>query len=201
MKIGLILECDRGGTDHKVYEYVAKNICPDVEFFVEPSGSNKPTMIDNCGKVAKILLESLKCDIVLIIWDLMPTWGGEVCRKKDKDQILINLVSQHVATDKVKLICIEPELESWIIADGNALTSYKAQLSHPHKVEKFKPKVLSENDNSSKTIVSKYLGRRYNDVTEALKIVQHIDDFSKLGKKHASFGRFHDFVKIFYPDK
>lgn len=195
MRIGLILECDRGGTDQKVYEYVAKQICPHTELCVEPAGINKPTMIANCGRIARILLEGLQCDLVLIVWDLMPTWGGEVCRKRDKDQIAANLLSNGVNTSKVKLVCIEPELESWFITEARALTSYKAQLSHPHKIEKFNSKVLSENDNSSKAMISKYLGRRYNDLTEAFKIVQHVEDFSRIGKKHASFGRFYDFVK------
>jgi len=194
MKIGLILECDRGGTDQQVYEFVAKKICPSAEYLIEPAGTNKPTMIENCGKVAKILIEKLGCTQVAIIWDLMPRWGGTPCRNEDKAQIIKNLASQGVSLNQVKLICIEPELESWIITEAKGLTSYKAQLSHPHKIPPFRSQILQESDNKAKAYISKYLGRRYNDISEAIRIVQHISDFSKFKRKHPSYERFHDFI-------
>lgn len=48
MKLGLILECPRQGTDHKVYEHVISTLCPGLEIIVIPSGAtNKPGLISN----------------------------------------------------------------------------------------------------------------------------------------------------------
>jgi hypothetical protein len=194
MKLGLIFECDKQGTDQQVYEYVIRQLCPDLDFITQPAGINKPQMIDNCGKIAQLLIDVEKCDKILIIWDLMPRWGGVPCRKEDVDNILENLTAEDVDLAKIKLVCIEPELESWLIVDGKALTAYKEQLSHPHKVEKFKGKKLSPESKNAKTEISKYLGRKYNDISEALKIAQHIENYEQIARKHASFARLKEFI-------
>lgn len=166
MKLGLILECPRQGTDHQVYEYVIKKLCPAIEVVVVPSGStNKPGMIAKCGEVARTLIEAENCDKVAILWDLIPVWGGTACRKEDVEAITTNLNAAHVDLTKVKLICIEPELEGWLIVEGTALTKYKTAICHPHPVKKFNGVKLSERSNDAKKTVSKYLERRYNDIT------------------------------------
>ncbi|RMG73891.1 MAG: hypothetical protein D6722_03100 [Bacteroidetes bacterium] len=87
MKLGVILECPKGGVDEKVYSYVFEQLCPELEVVVEEAGANKQQMIESCGPVAEILLDQ-GCEAVLIIWDLMPRWGGEPCRKEDVEAIL-----------------------------------------------------------------------------------------------------------------
>lgn len=196
MKLGLILECPKQGTDHLVYEYVIKRLCPAIEVFVVPSGStNKPGMIAICGEVAQTLIEVEHCDKVAVIWDLMPTWGGKACRKEDVDEITSNLKDSNVNLSKVKLVCIEPELEGWLIVDRAALTNYKTNLSHPHPVKKFKGRNLSSHSNDSKKIISKYLEKRYIDISEAIKITKYIEDFGKIARKHASFARLKNLIE------
>ena len=194
MKIGLILECPKQGTDHQVYEYVVSTLCPGIEIMVVPS-VNKPALISKCGEIASLLLGNENCDTVAIIWDLMPRWGGPICRRNDVVDIVQNLTENNVDMNAVKLICIEPELEGWLIADGNALSSYKQALHPTHPVKKFKGKILPSQSNDAKKTISKYLERRYNDITEAIKIARNITDFNKIARKHESFLRLKMYVE------
>lgn len=190
MKLGLILECPRQGTDHQVYEYVIKKLCPAIEVVVVPSGStNKPGMIAKCGEVAKTLIANEACDKVAILWDLIPAWGGKACRKVDVEAITNNLNAANVDLTKIKLICIEPELEGWLVVEGTALTNYKTGICHPHPVKKFPGVKLSAKSNAGKKTISKYLERRYNDIADAIRITKNIDDFDKIARKNESFAR------------
>jgi hypothetical protein len=194
MKLGLILECPLKGTDQQVYEYIIKQLNVNLQVVVQPAGNNKPQMIQNCGKTAKLLFNE-GCNYIAIIWDLMPPWGGKPCRKQDVEQICTKLEESQIDLDRIKLICIEPELESIFLVDGKALTAYKKQCCRPHPVEIFKGKKLAKNDNSAKTCISNYLGRKYNDISEAIKIVEHVENYDKISKKHLSFKRFREFVE------
>ena len=195
MKLGLILECAKQGTDHQVYEYVIKKLCPAIEVVVVPSGSsNKPGMIARCGEVANTLIEAESCNKVAILWDLIPVWGGTACRNEDIEAITNNLNASNVDLSKIKLICIEPELEGWLIVEGTALTKYKTDICLPHSVKKFRGRALSAKSNEAKKTISKYLEKRYNDITDALRITKNIDDFNKIARKHESFARLKLFI-------
>lgn len=193
MKLGVIVECPRGGVDDQVYSYVLEQLCPGLTYEMQSAGANKKVMIEGCGKTAKVLLDG-GCDEIVIIWDLMPRWGGEPCRKEDVDAVRASLTAAGVPLEKVKLVCIEPELESWLLVDGAALTSYKEQKCSPHPVDKFRGKKLGAASKASKPEVIKYLGR-YNDVAEAIKITQHVTNWNKIAKKHESFGRLKGYVE------
>jgi hypothetical protein len=45
------------------------------------------------------------------------------------EAITNNLSAVNVDLSKVKLICIEPELEGWLIIEGTALTKYKTEFA------------------------------------------------------------------------
>ncbi len=196
MKLGLILECPKQGTDHQVYEYVIRALCPAIEIVVVPSGStNKPGMIAKCGIIAQTLIEADQCNKVVILWDLIPAWGGTTCRKEDIEAITNNLNAANVDLSKMKLICIEPELEGWLIVEGAALTKYKTDICSPHPVKKFNGIRLSAKSNNSKKTISKYLERRYNDITEAIRIAKNIDDFDKIARGNESFSRLKKFIE------
>ena len=122
------------------------------------------------------------CDKVLILWDFMPRWDKPVCRKVDSDEIKNNLKKEGIPESKVKLVCIEPELEAIFLADGRVLTSYKGEKSHPHPVEPIKDTPLFMHSKEAKAKISKYLGRKYNDVQEALAIAKHISSSIRRAK-------------------
>ena len=194
MKLGLILESPKDGTDYQVYKLVIERLCPGMNVVVTDF-RNKRDMIAGSGTAAKLLLENDRCDRVAIIWDLMPTWGGQPCRHNDKEAITENLRSAGVDLSKVKLICIEPELEGWLIVDGTALTAYKTQICHPHRVRAFNGRNEQSNSNESKRVISKYLERRYSDITEAKQIAAKITNFDRVARTHKSFRRFKEFVE------
>ena len=194
MKLGLILESPPNGTDYQVYELVVRKLRSDIEITITGC-HDKKNLISECGEMAKLLLDNDDCDSVAIVWDLMPTWGGRPCRHNDKEAITASLRSAGVDLSKVKLICIEPELEGWLIADGRALTAYKTQICHPHPIKTFRDRNVQGNSNESKKIISKYLGHKYSEMTEAKKITAKITDFDRVARKHKSFKRFKDFVE------
>jgi hypothetical protein len=197
MKLGLILESDtnkhRKGTDHQVYEHIIQKLTNSIEIVVA-GNTNKLILLEECGVQAETLFAQ-KCDYVAIIWDLMPTWGGKPCRKQDVEQICTKLEESQIDLDRIKLICIEPELESIFLVDGKALTAYKKQCCRPHPVEIFKGKKLAKNNNGAKTCISKYLERGYDGISEAIKIVEHIENYDKIANKHPSFKRLKEFVE------
>jgi hypothetical protein len=74
--------------------------------------------------VAQSLLQIEKCDRVVVAWDLEPAWGGEACRHDDKERAMTSLRGAKVQLSKVDLLCIERELECWLMADRRALEVY-----------------------------------------------------------------------------
>ena len=193
MKIGLILECPVKGTDHQVYEYLVNKICPEMHLEIV-GNTNKKELINNCGIQAKLLLESANCEHVVIIWDAMPTWGGTACRRTDVDLIRSKLADEQVELEMVKLICMEPELEGWLLVDGRGVTSYKKEMCHPHPVKKYKGTKLSANSDTAKKIISRYLERRYNDVSDAIRIVKLLPDYDRIARNHSSFNRLAKYI-------
>lgn len=121
MKIGLILECGPMGAEKKVHPYLAKQLRPELEIETVTL-DNKPKLLAGCGAATRNLLKT--CDRVLIIWDLYPSWreGGErPCRHADREAAFASLDAADVSRDDVALICIEEELEAWLIADERAV--------------------------------------------------------------------------------
>jgi len=195
MKLGIIVECPLKGVDHQVYEYTIPKLNDSLQFEIVSAGRNKVEMLNNCGPVASTLIES-GCERVLIVWDLMPRFGGAVCRKEDVDSIKTSLEENNVPEGAVKLVCIEPELESWFLVDGDVLTSYKAKLWHPHPVKKFPGVVLPHNSRDAKSTISKYVEtRKYVDYEAAMRIVRTIENFDRISASHDSFRRLKEFVE------
>ena len=131
MKIGMIFECGAKGADWQVCEFLVRKLDPNIEIHQPPTTLNsKPKLIRDCGKSAKILLKQ-GCDRVIIIWDLYPAWRenkGKPCLKQDREKIYQSLKKAGVPKDKIEdnidLVCIQEELEAWLIADHRALKEF-----------------------------------------------------------------------------
>ena len=164
MKVGMIFECGPVGADRKVCEHLAKRIRPDLEIKSETL-DNKPNLIAECGIVAAELLEDC-CERVVIVWDLYPAWrerGAKPCRKKDRECIMRSLHAAEVDTEKVFLVCIEEELEAWLLADNRAISKV---LSKPHRKVTIKSQRFPERHNPKKRlrrIFNQQIGRDYVD--------------------------------------
>ncbi len=136
-RLGIILECGPYGADRQVIEFLIGRIRTDIQCIYKPL-DNKKKLESDCGMTAKSLIDIEKCDYVLIIWDLYPPWKDKKekpCRHEDKEKIFKALKDAIVSEKKVILICIEAELESWLIADHEALTNYIRQRKNPHVLQ------------------------------------------------------------------
>lgn len=195
MRVGCIFECGRGGADSMVCQYFLQKMDPSIE--IHPRFmDNKKNLIEDCGPVTSLLLA--KCDQVAIIWDLFPAWrekGIQPCRKIDREKIFASLKAERVPPDKVVLICIEEELEAWVLADDRALKKILSTYKHPHPLGKLpiykKPDKIKNPKKRLTNIFNQELGnhRRYEDYRDALKIVEAQPDFRKI-KRSTSFCRF-----------
>jgi len=126
MTIGLIFECGPQGADKQVCEYLAKKISPGVAL-ESRTLDNKENLLRDAGRVAAQMLKD-GCQCVLIIWDLRPSWPDKKvkpCRAAERKQVLESLTSAGLpAASPVYPVCIEQELESWLIACDHAISAY-----------------------------------------------------------------------------
>ncbi|MDD5673370.1 MAG: hypothetical protein PHC61_04350 [Chitinivibrionales bacterium] len=83
--------------------------------------TNKPGLINDCGKTAKDLINLEKCGKVIVIWDLYPAWrekGQKPCRHKDKESIAEAMKNAGVKVSQYEVVCIEEELECIKLPDS-----------------------------------------------------------------------------------
>lgn len=194
MKLGFILECGPQGADLKVCKNLVGRIRPDDEF-AAITLDNKPKLIRDCGEAAKQLIKS-GCKRVYVIWDLFPTWRNDKtrpCMKEDRDHIFESLDAAQVPRRNVHLICIEQELESWLIADGRAISSYLSTQTRPVTIgdEKQPDQVQNPKKKLNKHFTRSRGGSfNYIDYMHAEKLAALIPDFQKL-KRSKTFKRFY----------
>lgn len=121
MKLGMIFECTDRGADIDVCVHLAKRIRPDITVDTDALG-NKRRLLCECGSSAAQLLQD-GCEKVFIIWDLYPSFKRKEapCRHRDRTLIRESLAAAGVSDASVSLICIEAELESWLVADYRAV--------------------------------------------------------------------------------
>ena len=157
---------------------------------------HKQRLLSECGSIVAELLTT--CSRVVVIWDLMPPWGTvKPCRREDKEKAFRSLKDAKVPRQKVTLICIEQELECWLMADTRALGAVLSKLKHPHRLNsKLKDyRAPDRQIGRPKTeLISLFqweLGktRKYIDRNHALPLAQAIPDWSKL-RRSDSFCRF-----------
>jgi len=168
---------------------------PEIEF-IPRTLDNKPNLIEHCGAVTRELLR--ECIKVAIIWDLFPPWrekGIRPCRREDREAIMQALQTERVDLDKVVLVCIQEELEAWLLADHRAVMTMLAPLKHPHPVGRIprfsNPDRIRDPKARLTRIFNQELGpnRRYVDYLHALRIAEQIPDFQRI-RRSDSFRRF-----------
>ena len=178
MKIGFIVECCDGGAETKVIPHVARLINNAVTPVVVPLRS-KRLLKANCGPVVKELFESSACARVVILWDLLSDFAefdGRGCRRADKAGIAASLASAGLdPTDaRIKVVCIEKVLESWIVADNRAVSKFLSTDTHAVAVPKCK---CPDRIPSPEAVLNRYFResrfRKYRDLDHAFGIIQH----------------------------
>jgi len=166
MKVGMIFECGPDGPDQQVCEYLARELAPDIEIS-SVTLDNKPNLVSECGQATASLLDE-GCDRVIIVWDLYPAWrerGGRPCSKEDREAVFRSLARAGVASSYVYLVCIEEELEAWVLADERAITDVLSRPTHPVRLRRIRyPERVSNPKKRLNRIFKEHSGRRYNDM-------------------------------------
>ncbi len=182
MKIGMIFECGPQGADLKVCEYLAKRIKPDIQI-ESITLDNKKKLVAECGKAAQLLLAG-GCDHVVIIWDLYPSWHEEVpCRKKDREDIMRSLKAADANVANVFLVCIEAELEAWLLTDNRAINTVLSKPYRPVQINRIRRAEQIDNPKKHMMQIFRQEGRRtYNDLIHAVQIVKAMPDLNRLRK-------------------
>jgi len=191
MKVGMLFECGPYGADKSVCEHLVHMLDPDIEV-ASVTLDNKPNLVSECGIFAAQLLAD-GCDRIIIIWDLYPAWrekGQRPCRKEDCEMIRHSLATAEVTLDNVYLVCIQEELEAWLLADGRAISAVLSKPTHPVKVkDKKKPEAIKNPKKQLNKIFQENTGRPYVDRQHAKMIVEKLEDLNKL-RRCVSFVRF-----------
>lgn len=191
MKVGMIFECGPDGADKKVCEHLARMLQPDIEV-LSVTLDNKPNLLSECGMAAAELLKE-GCDRVIIIWDLYPPWREQSpCRREDRAAIMESLAEAKVTSPPVYLVCIEAELEAWLLADSRAISAVLSRPTHPVKIpDQKKTEKMKNPKKEMNQIFQENSGRPYLDRQHAKMIVQNLEDLNKL-KRCSTFVRFTD---------
>ncbi len=195
MKIGFIFECGPDGPDVQVCRHLVHKLDPTIEF-VSSTLDNKKKLLEDSGAIAKVLLD--ECEKVIIVWDLYPAWrekGIKPCRHEDRLAIFQSLQAENVDFNRVFLVCIQEELEAWLLADNRAVKAMLEPLKHPHPVSRILRFPNPDRIHDPKTRLTKIFtqelgtGRRYVDYQHAIKLVREISNFAKI-RRSDSFRRF-----------
>lgn len=201
MKIGFIFECGPEGADKQVCEFLAREIRPDIAP-LSRTLDNKPGLLQDCGLVAARLLEE-GCERVLIVWDLRPAWPGKKsCRKVEREAVLAALAKAGIADRPVFLICIEQELESWLLADEQKISAYLSTAAHAYAAPR-----VSKPDRvpNPKAVMMNHFkaarGWRYEDRTHAIKVLKAAQTNVKRLRRSPTFSRFESKLRAALPEE
>ena len=192
MTIGLILECGPQRADQLVCEYLATQLRSGVAV-VSSTMDNKPNLLSNAAKAAALLLAD-GCERVLIIWDLRPAWpdkANKPCRAAERQTLLNSLSKAGLTGRPVYLVCVEQELESWLLADETKLAGFLSTPAHAHSVARVRK---PDRVGNPKSVVMNHFKEarawRYEDRVHAIKVIRHgAPNWARL-RQSDSFARF-----------
>lgn len=174
MKIGMIFECGPQGADKQVCEYLVRKLKPDA-ILASRTLDNKANLLQESGRVAAQLLAD-DCDCILVIWDLRPAWPDKKdkpCRKQEREALQQSLGNANLQVGaQVFLICVEQELESWLLADERKFSNYLSTGAHPYTVGKVrKPDRSMQPKAAVINHFKKARNWRYDDKVHAVKVI------------------------------
>lgn len=195
MKIGYVFECGPDGADMKVFRELNERIAKGSEFLYEALNMKQP-LIRDCGKAVK-RLKKLGCEKIFIVWDLYPAWredGGKPCRHEDKEGIKTSLAAEGLSEQDIIFLCLEEELEAWLLADGRVLSDYFSKPTFKAKIKnETSPDSIKDPKGKLTGYFRTYKGKTnlYNGNIHAEQIIKKLEDFQKI-RKSETFSRFYE---------
>lgn len=198
MKIGLALECQKGGPDEQVLRCLLAKFAPEIEVSVATL-SNKISLLNGCGNAVRNLLEE-GCSHVVIVWDLYPAdWGDAMqqkdrtpCLKRDRERVFQALRNANVDESKVALVGIKYMLETWLLADKGAIARFLSARTGKEITKQQVGKADPARTKNPKDALSAAFGdhiQKYLDHVHAHKIAQQVESLNSLLKR-PDFNRF-----------
>lgn len=195
-RLGLVLECDTGGPDELVFRCLARRLSPESkEPEVFPACLGSKQLEEEAISRAVALVEIEKCDLVLIVWDQKPLWSQIKAKKcLDEANHLRGFLAKVKAPvrNRIRLLCLTWELETWLIAEDRAVRDYLSTAAHAcdFKAPKKMETVDDPKSHLNKAFTSfRGKSRRYEDRIEAIQLVQRWPDLTRV-LKVPSFRRF-----------
>jgi hypothetical protein len=192
MSIGFIFECGPQGADKQICEYLANQLRPGIAV-ISQTMDNKLKLLDGAASVAKMLLAE-GCEKVLIVWDLRPAWPDKKdkpCRAKERQTLLDALAKEGLQNQPVYLVCVEQELESWLLASDQAISAFLSTDPHPYVAKQVKKPDQTPNP---KAVMNNHFkaarGTRYEDHVHAIKVLKAANIDLKRLRRSVSFARF-----------
>jgi hypothetical protein len=191
--IGMVFECGPQGADKQVCEHLAQHLRPGVRL-KSRTLDNKDNLLRDAGKVAARLLKD-GCACVLIVWDLRPAWPDKQrrpCRREERLTVLTRLQEAGLAAAApVHLICIEQELESWLLSNDKAISALLSTAAHTYEAPKVRrPDAVPQPKAAMIEHFKKARGWRYDDKVDALRVLRAAPlDMARM-RRSISFARF-----------
>jgi hypothetical protein len=197
MKLGFVFECSPGGGDIKVFQHVLKLIDPAFNLetnFHYGALKTKKELEKDCGKEVK-RLKGLGCQKIFVVWDLIPVWkeDGTPCRHDDKEAIKKSLAAHQLTANDIVFLCVERELESWLIADKRALEAFF--IKKPNWENIIKKVSKPDSHHAPKGLMDKYFQRyrgvrKFEPMTHTELLLKHYTDIRNL-RRSESLKRFY----------
>lgn len=193
MTIGLIFECGPQGADQQVCEYLVAQLRPGAAF-TSATLDNKENLLRDAGNVAARMLKD-GCACVLVIWDLRPAWPDmqhKPCRHDERAAVLAALKDAGLpAKAPVYLVCIEQELESWLLACNHAIGDYLSTDAHTYPVKRVKaPDQVAQPKGAMIRHFKNARNWRYEDRVDAIRVMKAAALDLKRLRRSVSFSRF-----------
>lgn len=188
-KIGIVCEGIQGNEDEKVLKHLASRIVPGAAVECTPMG-RKPDLIRDCGTAVKAFLDD-GCARVLVVWDLEPGFGRDICLKEDRREIFASLAAVGVPNDAcVFLVAIHKELESWLLASGRALSTVLSTPSHRVRIPNKNNPEHTGNPKGELRRLFECHGSTYTAMSDAIRIAEGVPEKFPGLKNCRSFKRF-----------
>jgi hypothetical protein len=191
--IGMVFECGPQGADKQVCEFLARQLKPGIAIRSRTL-DNKENLLRDAGKVAAQLLKD-GCACVLIVWDLRPAWPdmkAKPCRHDERQSVLKRLSDAAVSpTASVYLICIEQELEAWLLANERAISALLSTPSHAYKVSRVRaPDAVTQPKAAMLRHFKSARGWVYDDKVDAIRVLMAANVDLVRMRRSTSFSRF-----------
>ncbi len=194
-KIGIITEAPKDSGDQRVFAWLVEQYCKDMNV-VFVGNRNKNELLNDSPAQCESLLAIDNCDKVLIIYDLQPRWGKKQKQENESFEEKLNakLQARNIDLERVSVVCIKQMLETWLVADENAVRSYKIKK---HKLTEHEPPFnggkKQVRNAKPKDLIEKYLSE-YNPTTTALEIIKEAN-LDKVARRSPSLQDFKTFVE------